>query len=509
MNNSMINTAIPVLLSVFLFHGIAHAQCPFTAIDASDGTVADTFGEAVAISGDTIVVGAPAADTAVTNEGAAYVYVLSGSTWIEQGILTADDGADVSEFGRAVAIDGDIIVVGAGNTAVFGNGAAYVFERSGSTWTKIATLEPDPIVSEPDGDFGNAVAIDGDTIVVGAHLDGQVIDAVPVSTAGAAYVFTNGGVWTDATSAVKLGAEDVESQDHFGWSVDVDGDRIVVGATDNGDGVGTAYVFDGPWTATTTASATLLADDGVIGDGFGEDVAVSGDTVLVGAPLDDNANGADKGAAYVFAKDGSWSQQDKLLSNNTQVSAGEFGTAVDLVGDTAVVCEPNVQHLYSAFVAVIHGSAHLFERSGTSWSHMHELLAYDHDAFEFPTSGVQDIAFSGGNLAFGSPDPTTEAGSAFAFTGLDDDCNDNGVPDACDITIGTSDDVDDDGIPDECPSTCAADLDGDDGVVNVFDLLELLGAWGTDGPGATLAEPLDTVNVFDLLELLSAWGSCP
>ena len=183
-------------------------------LTASDGDNNDFFGISVAIDGDTAVAGAPLDNGDLSNQGAAYVFTRSGTTWTEQQKLTASDGKANDLFGTSVAIDGDTVVAGApGDGGTANSGAAYVFTRSGTTWTEQQKL------TASDGAandlFGASVSIDGDTAVVGApNDDGGTINQ------GAAYVFTRSGTtWTEQQ---KLTASDGAANDFFGASVAID-----------------------------------------------------------------------------------------------------------------------------------------------------------------------------------------------------------------------------------------------------------------------------------------------
>jgi len=183
----------------------------------------DKFGDSVAISGDTIVVGAPfEATTAGDYAGSAYVFTRTGGTWSQQAHLFADDAAAGDKFGDSVGISGDTIVVGAisDDTAAGENaGSAYVFTRTGTAWSQQDHLLADDAAAHDV--FGYSVAIDGDTIVVGAIGD----DTATLADAGSAYVFTRtGGIWSQQDH---LFAYDAEARDYFGRSVAIDGDTCV------------------------------------------------------------------------------------------------------------------------------------------------------------------------------------------------------------------------------------------------------------------------------------------
>jgi hypothetical protein len=305
-------------------------QAKLTAADAAGG---DRFGVAVAVSGDTAVVGANAADTpAGSNVGSAYVFVRSAGTWALQAKLTAADAAAVDNFGISVAISGDTAVVGAylDSTPAGSNaGSAYVFVRSAGTWAQQQKLTAADAAA---GDrFGISVAVSGDTAVVGAYLD----DAPAGMDSGSAYVFVrSAGTWAHQQ---KLAADAAAAADNFGMSVAVSVDTAVVGAhLEGGTNAGSAYVFvrsAGTW----AQQQKLAASDAAANDNFGASVAVSGDTAVVGAPFDDIAAGTDAGSAYVFVRSaGTWAQQQKLAASDAD-AGDRFGIAVAVSGDTAVV----------------------------------------------------------------------------------------------------------------------------------------------------------------------------
>jgi hypothetical protein len=198
-------------------------------LTASDAAWNDDFGTSVALSGDTAVVGAPFDDDAGSASGSAYVFVRSGTRWSQQQKLTASDAAPNDDFGLAVALSGDTAVVGAENNS------AYVFVRSGTRWSEQQKLTASDAAAGAGGFFGNSVAVSGDTAVVGAYAD---VDAGGDS--GAAYVFVRSGTrWSEQQ---KLTASDAAAGIRFGNSVAVSGDTAVVGAYADDS----AYVFVRP-----------------------------------------------------------------------------------------------------------------------------------------------------------------------------------------------------------------------------------------------------------------------
>ena len=297
-------------------------------LTASDPAADEWFGYSVSVSGDTAVVGAYGKDD---DHGAAYIFVYSGESWSQQAKLTASDRMPTDWFGYAVAISGDTAVIGAIGDDDNGteSGAAYVFGRSGGSWTELAKLTAsDPA---PNDRFGHAVAVSGHTAIIGVPKD-----ADSGAESGSAYIFVGDGAsWAEQA---KLTANDAAEGDLFGLAVSISGETAVVGAYgDDDDGVdsGSAYVFVRSGT-NWSQQAKLTASDAIVQQTFGTSVAVSGDTAVIGAPLDD-AGGIFSGAAYVFVRSGtSWSEQAKLTASGASPSAW-FGRAVAISGDKIIV----------------------------------------------------------------------------------------------------------------------------------------------------------------------------
>src|SRR5262249_21705547 len=366
-------------------------------LTADDGATFDQFGAAVAVSGDTAVVGAPE-DVDGNSPGAAYVFVRSGGVWTKQQKLAAEEGAAIEGVGFAVAISGDTVVIGAETDDIgekINQGSAYVFARSGGAWTQRQKLTADDGAAN-DG-FGFSVAISGDTVVVSARSKsvGQ----------GAAYVFTrsltpNGATWTQQQ---QLTADDGEGGDAFGHSVAVSGDTVVVGASlatigANSD-QGSAYVFVRSG-AVWTKQQKLTADDGAAGDQLGSSVAITGDTIVMGAPLDDVGSKSDQGAAYVFVRSGTvWTKQQKLTADDGE-ALDSFGASVAFSSDTVVVGAPGDKIGEN----IVQGSAYVFVRSltpgGATWMKQQKLTADDGAVGDQLGSSV---AISGDTVVVGAP----------------------------------------------------------------------------------------------------------
>jgi len=322
-------------------------------LTASDGKAGDRFGVAVAISGDTVLVGAPRHEVGGRyQQGAAYVFVRSAGAWSEQQELVAADGAADDFFGSSVAVSGDTAFVGAPDQRVGAKakGSAYVFARAAGVWSQEQEL------TASDGSVGDglgtsiAVSETGDTLAVGAPFGHG-----PNPAQGAVYVFAKStSAWNPQQ---KIVAYDGLSYDQFGRSVTVSGDTAVVGTyAETGLNMGTVYVFvrsGGVW-----SPQQRLRDPNIpflTWSGFGGSIAVSGETLVVGD--------YPSATAFVFARhDGWWSQQPSLAASDAGAFGDDFGWSVALSGDTALVGAPMDQ-----IGADEEGSAYVFLGSaGTS-----------------------------------------------------------------------------------------------------------------------------------------------
>jgi hypothetical protein len=378
-------------------------------LTAADGGLYDYFGYSVAIAGDTAVVGAYGADVgADTDQGSAYVFVRSGATWSQQAKLTASGSAAFDYFGYSVAIAGDTAVVGAIKNDVGGSdeqGSAYVFVRSGATWSQQAQLTAADGVA--DDYFGWSVAITGDTAVVGARYD----EVGGNDRQGSAYVFVrSGATWSQQA---KLVAADGAADDKFGHSVAIAGDTAVVGACHDDVGgnenQGSAYVFVRSG-AVWSQQAQFTAAAGAPYDCLGWSVTIAGDTVVFGAPFDDVGASVDRGSAYVFARSGAtWSQQAMLTAGD--LAAHDcFGYSV-AISDTAVA-------VGTGYVGARadRGSAYVFARSGATWSQQAKLTAADRAAYD---CFGHSVAISRDTSLVGAPKEFRGAnlrrGSAYTF----------------------------------------------------------------------------------------------
>lgn len=396
----------------------ARGQCSpqeLAKLTAPDAAAGDIFGYSVALSGDTTVVGAYLDDHAGgLNAGSAYVYVRTGGLWTQQAKLTAPDASQSDFFGYSVAVSGDTVVVGALQADEYGTdaGLAYVFVRAGGVWTHQATLvASDTALSDF---FGVSVALSGDTTVVGAYAD----DHAGGGNAGSVYVYVrNGGSWTQLA---KLTASDAAPGDSFGISVALGSDTMVISAPQDDhtalNNPGSAYIFvrtGPPGAEVWTEQAKLIASDGNAGDQFGDWVSVSGDTVLVGAKGNDHSGLSNAGAAYVYVRTGPpgsevWIQQQKLTASDA-ATIDFFGNSVALVGDTALIGAYQDDHAGG----ISAGTVYAFVRSGAVWTQQAIMTASDaaeSDWFGFSIAMDGETAVVG---AYRNDDTGSQSGSAY------------------------------------------------------------------------------------------------
>ncbi len=363
-NGSNANTARParyILVAIPLLLAAMPASAQWTAeakLVPGDLVAGDGFGGAVEVSGDTAVVGAPFHDGVAANAGAAYVYVRSGTTWVQQAKLRAVDGQAGDRFGQAVAIDRDTVLVGAPYHAD-PKGAVYVFQRSGTTWSEQAKVML--TVSDP-GRLGSQIALDGDTAAIGAYMAGQQDQFV--------YMYVRSGTTWSFQDGVGGGG----FYDSFACDLDLDGDWLVVGVKlldgmyENN--VGGVYVYKREG-SSWHYQADFVGPE-IKNYRFGSHVAISGETILAGA-------GPGYMQTYVYVRSGStWSVQ-QILNHPAD--------DLDIDGSVALIGGENYPYSSSYIARVIW-------RSGTTWTHQHTLGNYG-------TSGSS--ALDGGTVVIGNP----------------------------------------------------------------------------------------------------------
>ena len=331
--------------------------------------------------------------------------------------LAVEDDRVADRFGNAVAFDGETLVVGA---ELDDGGAVYVYTLPNGEWSSVVDWPEVVKLTPPNGmsgdKFGSSVAVHGDTIVVGApgnDRDGQ--------DAGAAYVFTKPaeGWQSTTTAAIRLPAPAGKSDDLVGTSVAVASSTVVVGAPGTTADAGAAYVFERPnggWSSATT-SVTLTAADADSEDGFGESVSIDQDTIVVGAPQAKGPNHDDEGAAYVFRKSGAaWSSTDSHVKLTSAIGGDgdRFGFSTSVDGDTIAVGAPTAL----SRLVLRCGTVHLFTKPVGGWS-------ASSDSFQFSSCDRPDEWFGysvdvdGDSVIMGFPElasPDEGAGRAYVLT---------------------------------------------------------------------------------------------
>jgi len=387
-------------------------------LTASDAAAGDEFGGAVAIRGNMILVGAAADDDGGTDSGSAYVFERNAGgpdNWGQVKKLTAADAAGNDRFGSAVALGAGTAVVGApldDGTVFFDAGSGYVFERNAGgadNWGQVKKLTAADAATADE--LGSSVSIRGDTLVLGADADDDL-----GSNSGSVYLFGRNTGGPDGWGLVhKIVAPDGQAGDRFGFSVSIGHDRLAVGANgddDAGSSAGAAYVFER--NAGGLDGWGLLrklgAADAAAFDEFGYSVALHGDTVVVGAYRDDDA-GSQSGSAYVFERNvggaDQWGQAQKLTASDGAAN-DDFGRAVAISGTLVLGGAHRNDDL-----GTDSGSAYLFSIAGCEWNQFAQQTThanpFDGDDLGFST------AISGDTIVAGAPFSYPLTGAAHVF----------------------------------------------------------------------------------------------
>ena len=317
--------------SAYIFHKSGTIWTEQAKLTASDAAAEDYFGISVSISGDYAVIGAFCDDDNGSNSGSTYIFHRNGTTWTEQAKLSASDGSYEDLFGISVSISGDYALIGANRDDDNGNnsGSAYIFHRTGTTWTEQAKITAS---DGADQDlFGCPVSISGDYALIGSYRDDD-----NGYNSGSSYIFHRSGTaWAQQT---KLTASDGSSEDWFGISISISEDYAIIGAyndDDNGAESGSSYIFHRTGT-TWTQQAKITASDGAAEDGFGRSVSINGNYALIGAYWDDD-NGEHSGSAYLFHRSGTiWTEHSKITASDGAAN-DHFGISASIDGDYALI----------------------------------------------------------------------------------------------------------------------------------------------------------------------------
>ncbi|HZW11412.1 MAG TPA: hypothetical protein VFF69_16025 [Phycisphaerales bacterium] len=452
-------------------------------------TSEDAFGISVAMSGDATVIGAARANGSTSDMGAAFIYRPESGGW-NVTKLTASNGAPLDRFGTSVAMDGDVVIVGAplSDAALTNAGAAYVYRYNGVAWMQEAMLTAfDAAASDS---YGAAVSVSGDVAMVGAPQDDG-----PVSNAGSVYVYRfNGATWALET---KITASAPSSGAQLGSAVTLVGGTALLSAPFQG-GPGAVYVFQGTDSGSGVvwaSSATLTPSSPEPGQEFGRSVGFDGERAIVGSPLDDfeiSGGGSifDAGSASIFRFDGSaWTQEAVLARGTAGAPSDYFGYSVSICGSRALVGAYNTNSGFGADT----GSAHAFLLDGSSWVPEVDLTA------DTPTPG----SFFGYSVAVCE----RAVVGAWGFVPTGQTGGRWGAAYVYELGPAAPVDSDGDGLTDGDETTLHgtdpfnADTDGDG-----LDDGEEIGAYATD----PLAADTDGDGLSDGDEIsLQAFGNCP
>jgi hypothetical protein len=327
--------------------------------------------------------------------------------------LTASDGAAKDRLGTSVAIDGDTILAGAPLDDVGANadqGSVYTFSRTGAA-ARTETAKVTASDGAAGDNLGFSVAIDGD--VAGAPLD----DSGANAEQGSAYTFARAGA-AARTETAKLTASDAAAGDQLGLTVAIDGDTIVTGAPlDNiaaNPDQGSAYTFARTGAAARTETAKLTAGDGAANDRLGFSAAIDGDAIVVGAAFDTVGANTDQGSAYTFARTGAAARTDTAKLTATDGGAfDELGISVAVDGDTVVAGAP----VHKVGMNTQQGSAYTFARAGAAVrTETGQLTAGDGAAFDqFGTAVAIDGSTTVVGAQFADVGTNVDTGSASVF----------------------------------------------------------------------------------------------
>ncbi len=402
---------------------------------ATDGQAGDALGYAVAASGPLLVAGAPYHSVAgLRNAGAAYVYAKQGSgssaTFREIAELTASGGRTGDEFGSSVAISGNTIVVGAPDRTIDGRveqGAVYVFQQPAWSGQLHQTTTLGTSTGQTGDQFGAAVAVAGSTVVVGAPYHAPAGNAAQ----GSLYVFTmpSRGWANSVTAPAELTASTGQPGDHLGQAVAVSGSVVVGGAPEHAVGGasarGVAEVFRQPsrgWTGSVSAAAELTETDGNSGDQLGTAVAVSGNVIVAGAPYHAVGSTFHQGVVAAFTMPaGGWSGglgQKAELTASDGGAGDDFGLSAAITPGTLVVGSP----FHTVGPNYAQGDAYSFTVPSAGWSgavqQSTELIASDgmaHDQFGSSVGVAGSMIVAG--APYRQPVANFEQGAAYLFLG--------------------------------------------------------------------------------------------
>ncbi|MBS1788050.1 MAG: putative Ig domain-containing protein [Acidobacteria bacterium] len=409
----------PLLLTtgaayVFVRNGTAWTQQKQLLAYGSDG--GDQFGASVAVDGDTALIGAPGKDLSSVgiphpDQGSAYIFRRNGADWVQGNPLNSilNGGQAGDAFGNSVALSGDTALIGSYLSGSTDFGAVYVWERSlAGAWNYATILFQGANTVKH---FGVSLALDGDTAVVGASL--RLFESAVDSRTAWVYAKINNEWRQIRQFGQDVGTVSTRIEDRFGAAVAIDDNTVLIGAYQSDATAidqGAAYVY-ALHDSQHIQSSKLTANDGVASDHFGKAMSLSGDTLAISADEDDIGTNANQGSVYVFTRNGAnWTFQQKLTANDG-AAQDRFGNAVAIDGETLVVGAA----LDDINTNPDQGSVYVFVRNGANWGLQQKLTAIAIDALPDDHFGAS-VTVSGDTIALGAPGVNQGRGAAYVFT---------------------------------------------------------------------------------------------
>ncbi|MEM7371373.1 MAG: T9SS type A sorting domain-containing protein [Bacteroidota bacterium] len=366
--------------AVYLFENINGTWTETQMLEPDGSRPIVSFGSGLALWQNRLAIGAQADSVLFPNDGSVYLYEQSGNQWVPSDTLTAVDGKDGDRLGTSVAMWGSEIIAGApldDDMGTNNTGSAYIFSFNGNGWTQTEIFAPDP---DDEDRFGETVAMSAQYAMVYSSGDDDV-----ASASGAVYVFENtGSTWTYSQ---KLKASDAQQTAQFGISIDIDGDRAIIGADAHGGGnEGAAYVFQKTDTAGWVEVDKIVSSDLGASDFFGHAVAVQEDTLLISASGDSD-NVTFGGALYRFVHNGTSWDETKIVPSDVAMS-DFFGTAVALDSGYYFCTAQTSDEL-----GFDSGKGYVFKEAGTAMAIAPELLLEDFQLFPNPARDAVQVSF--------------------------------------------------------------------------------------------------------------------
>jgi len=359
-----------ISLAVFLVGSVAPAQAKtrlpmqLNELLASDSAPHDNYGIVVALSTGTAVIGVPFDSSRIFNAGSAYVYKHRNGAWSLQQKLQASDSAPGDQYGWSIALQGDTLLIGArfDDDRGFNSGSIYAYTLTDGVWVERQKFSaPDGAVNDQ---YGYTISLDGDLAFIGTPFDDD-----NGFESGSVYIYTRiAGLWTVEK---KITAYDGEPGDQFGWSVALSAGSALIGARFDDDEAfnsGSAYLYNRT-AQTWHMKQKFTASDAAVNDQFGWTVALDDQTAVIGARFNDDM-GINSGSAYVYTLiDKVWGQHQKLTASDGE-PGNQYSWAIALNGDKLIIGAP-----FDNYDEALSGSCYVYSRSDNGWSEQQKLTA--------------------------------------------------------------------------------------------------------------------------------------